>query len=116
MKVLLFDDTPAYLCHGGKQVHAQQLIASLRRIGVDVDYARWWDPAQRCDVLHMLGCQPSLVQMAHEAGVQVVLTHIVDHMTNASSLVRFTHRARNAVLRKAFPSVARLFPWHVLES
>jgi glycosyltransferase involved in cell wall biosynthesis len=116
MKVLLFDDTPAYLCHGGKQVHAEQLRASLQRIGVDAEYARWWDPGQTCDVLHMLGCQPSMVHMAHEAGVKVVLTHIVDHMTNSSSFVRHFHQARNAVLRRALPRVAGLFPWSALRS
>jgi glycosyltransferase involved in cell wall biosynthesis len=116
MKVLLYDDTPACLCHGGKQVHAAQLATALTHRGVDVEYLRWWDPAQRCDVLHMLGCQSALVRMAHEAGASVVLTHVTDHMTNAPELTRLVHRARNLVLRRGFPPIARLFPWHVLPS
>jgi len=40
VKVLLLEDTPAYLCHGGKQVLAQKLYGSLRNLGIDVEYAR----------------------------------------------------------------------------
>ena len=58
MKVLLHDDTPAYLCHGGKQVLAEKLHGSLRNLGIDVEYARRWDPDQNCDLIHSFGCSP----------------------------------------------------------
>ena len=62
-----------------------------------------------------LGCSPSMVSMAHQAGVKVVLTHIVDEMTSSSRSRRFWHRTRNAAVREFAPgSVRRLFPWHVL--
>jgi len=69
MKVLLFDDTPAYLCHGGKQVLVQKIYETLIVLGVDVEYARWWDPSQKCDLIHMFSHSPAMVDMAHEAGV-----------------------------------------------
>jgi glycosyltransferase involved in cell wall biosynthesis len=115
MKVLLHDDTPAYLCHGGKQVLAEKLCGSLRNLGIEVEYARWWDPDQNCDLIHSFGCLPSMVTMAHEVGTRVVLTHIVDEMTNSSRSRRLWHRTRNAAIREFAPgSVRRLFPWHVL--
>ena len=115
MKVLLYDETPAYLCHGGKQVLAEKLYGSLRNLGIEVEYARWWDPDQNSDLIHCLGCSPSMVSMAHQAGVKVVLTHIVDEMTSSSRSRRFWHRTRNAAIREFAPgSVRRLFPWHVL--
>ena len=33
MKVLLHDDTPAYLCHGGKQVLAEKLLEPCGTLG-----------------------------------------------------------------------------------
>jgi len=115
MRVLLFDDTPAYFFPGGKQVYAERLHESLRAIRVEVEFARWWDPGQKCDVIHMLGYPPGMVHAAHEAGAKVVLTHIVDGMTNASPARRLRHRVRNSILRRCCPGVARrLFTWHVL--
>lgn len=115
MKVLLHDDTPAYLCHGGKQVLAEGLYGSLRNLGIEVEHARWWDPGQNSDLIHSFGCSPSLVSMAHQAGVKVVLTHIVDEMTSSSRSRRLWHRTRNAAIRELTPaSVRRLFAWHVL--
>lgn len=117
MKVLLHDDTPAYLCHGGKQVLAEKLYGSLRDLGVDVEQARWWDPDQQGDLLHSFGCSPSLVAMAHQAGVRVVLTHIVDEMANSTRARRRWQRARNGAIRRLAPApIRRLFPWHVLPS
>jgi glycosyltransferase involved in cell wall biosynthesis len=115
VRVLLHDDTPAYLCHGGKQVLAQKLYGSLRNLGIDVEYARWWDPDQNCDLIHTFGCSPSMVSMAHQAGVRVVLTHIVDEMTSNSRSRRLWLRTRNAAIREFAPGpVRRLFPWHML--
>lgn len=113
MKILLYDDTPAYFCHGGKQVHAQKMYESLSALGVDVEYARWWDPAQRCDVIHQFGCSSAIVNMAHEAGAKVVITHLTGSMTNSSWSKRSFHRLRNYVIRNVIPyNLSKLFPWH----
>ena len=50
-------------------------MGSLRDLGVDVEQARCWNPDQQGDLLHSFGCSPSLVTMAHQAGVRMVLTH-----------------------------------------
>ncbi len=117
MKILLHDSTPAYLAHGRKQVHAQMLHENLSSLGVDVEYARWWDPHQKCDLIHCFGCSPGMVNLAHKAGVKVILTHIVDGMTNASTATKTYHYFRNHMIRNSAPSsLRRLFPWHIFPS
>lgn len=114
MDILLHDDTPSYLCHGGMQVFAQKLCESLDMIGVNVDYARWWDPSQKCDLIHMFGCPFHVVGMAHEMGIKVVMTHIVDTTTNKPWLRRVYMRCRNSLLRRLVPNkIHELLPWHI---
>jgi len=115
MNILLHDSTPAYLCHGGKQVLAQKIYDSLKSLGINVEYARWWDPSQKCDVIHLFACLPAMVRMAHHAGVKVVLTQLVDGITSRSWSRRLCYRFRNYAIRHFFPgNVWRLFPWHIL--
>lgn len=111
----MHDDVPAYLYHGGKQVLAARLRESLKDLGVDVDYAQWWNTDQRVDIIHTLGCSPWLVSSAHEVGVKIVLTHIVDEMSNSSGMHQIVHRARNAAFKRLAPEMARRhFLWSVL--
>jgi len=113
MKILLHDDTPAYFAHGGKQVHAQKMYESLNALGVDVEYARWWDPGQKCDVIHQFGCSSAIVNMAHESGAKVIITHLTGGMSNSTEGRKLYYRLRNSVIRNILPSsVSRLFAWH----
>jgi glycosyltransferase involved in cell wall biosynthesis len=114
MKVLLYDETPAYFCPGGKQALAQKLFESLKALDVDVEYARWWDPSQKCDLLHMFGYSPAMVNMAHHAGAKVVITHIVDGMTNSAPAKQAYHRVRNNIMRVLPGGMVKLFDWHIL--
>jgi len=115
LKILLYDETQAYLCHGGKQVHAQKMYESLIELDIDVEHARWWDPDQKCDLIHMFGYSPSMVKMAQQAGVKLVFTHILDGMTNCKSSKLIVHRFRNHLIRSYFSgSIARMFSWHIL--
>jgi glycosyltransferase involved in cell wall biosynthesis len=115
MRVLLYDETPAYLCHGGKQVLVEALYKSLRALGVDADYARWWEPRQSCDVLHTFCYSPPMLEMAREAGAKVVCTHLVDVMTNCSPAKRAYHRLRNSLLlRLHLNGISRILPWYIL--
>jgi glycosyltransferase involved in cell wall biosynthesis len=115
MKILLFDDTPAYLCPGGKQVHAQKMYENLNSLGVDVEYARWWDPTQKCELIHMFSCSPDMVRMAHQTGVKTILTHIVDRTTNMSWRQRFYRRIILGAIRTFLPErILNLFYWHIL--
>lgn len=115
MKILLYDDTPAYFCPGGKQVLAQKLYENLNSIGVDVEYARWWEPSQKCDLIHMFTCSPDIVRMAHQAGVKAILTHIVDRTTNLSKRQRTYRLVGIGFLRAFLPKhFLNLFSWRIL--
>lgn len=114
MKILLHDDTPSYLVHGGKQVHAQKLYENLRAQGIDVEYARWWDPSQKCDLIHSLGCSPGMVWAAQQAKVKLVLTHIVD-ATSHSWVSQVYRRFRNQMIRGLHSNrIGSLFQWYAL--
>ena len=116
MKVLLSDSTPAYLTPGGKQVHAERLYTYLNKIGVETEYDRWWDPYQKCDILHLLGisnlCQ---IRLAKRTGVKVVLTQVVDDATNSSYLYKTTLGIKNKIIKNVFPKfLTKDIPWLIL--
>lgn len=116
MKILLHDETPSYLVNGGKQVHAQKLYENLNALGVDVEYARWWDPTQKCDLIHTLGCTPGFVWAAKQAGVKLVLSHLVD-VTNYSLVGRTYRRLRNQAIRNLHSDrIGSLFAWYAFPS
>ena len=113
MKILLYDDTPAYLVHGGKQVHAQKMYEHLNSLGVDTEYARWWDPNQKCDLIHMFGFNPGIVTAARKHGVRTILTHLVD-VTSYSKPRRTYRYLRNWCIRSIpIKRLNSLFPWRV---
>lgn len=87
MKVLLFDTTQSYLTPGGKQVHAQKLYENLPKVGVDVEYAKWWDPNQTFDIIHFFGYNaPYLLNAIKRKNKKIVLTQVLDVQTNFSPL------------------------------
>ena len=55
MKVLLFDTTNSFLTPGGKTTHALKLQQALSKLGVNIEFSRWWDENQSdCDIIHFL--------------------------------------------------------------
>ncbi len=59
MKVLFYHLTPFALAHGGLQIQIAQTREALRRIGVEVEFFRWYDDIQDYDVLHFFGRIPT---------------------------------------------------------
>lgn len=116
MKVLLSDSTPAYLAPGGKQVHAEKLFTSLNKIGVETEFDRWWDPSQKCDILHLFGISNlAQIRLAKRAGVKIVLTQVVDNATNSSYIHKAKLEVKNKVLKKIFPTfLTKDIPWLIL--
>ena len=85
MRVLLYCDVPFLLAHGGAQVQIERTKAGLEALGVNVEYLRWWDDRQRCDLIHAFGSIPStLVCVARTAGIPVVLTSLLTAACNYS--------------------------------
>jgi len=67
MKVLFDHPIPFLLSHGGCRGQIQQTKAALEKLGVEVDYLRWWEDSQPADVIHYFG-RPSVLYVQHAQG------------------------------------------------
>jgi glycosyltransferase involved in cell wall biosynthesis len=75
MKVLLDHSFPFALAHGGLEMQILRTHEALLAEGVEVDWLRWWDGAQKADLIHFFGRpSPGYINLAHQKGVQVVFT------------------------------------------
>lgn len=83
MKVLLFDTTTAFLTPGGKTTHAIKLQQEISKLGVSIDFARWWDKSQEdVDLIHFLGYNPSMVLAAKARNIKMFYSMIFDHQSS----------------------------------
>jgi glycosyltransferase involved in cell wall biosynthesis len=74
MKVL-FDMTgiPFFLAHGGARTQILNTAEGLREIGVNVEFARWWDSTQQADLIHVFSVpNRTYLTFAREKGIPVV--------------------------------------------
>ena len=73
------------LAHGGAQIQIEQTKAGLEDQGVEVEYLRWWDKAQRGDLIHYFGtASNSYLAIARTAGMPVVMTNLFTETCNRS--------------------------------
>jgi glycosyltransferase involved in cell wall biosynthesis len=85
MKVLIDHSSPFLLAHGGAQVQIEQTKSALERIGIEVEFVRWWDDQQRGDVIHYFGSIPhSYLDLARQKKIPVVLTAFLSSPCNRS--------------------------------
>src|SRR5690349_5184182 len=78
MKILFDHHVPFAVAHGGLQVQIQQTRAALLKLGVEVEFLRWYDGAQTGDVLHYFGRVPGqLLGLARDKGMKVVLAELL---------------------------------------
>lgn len=78
MKILLYCSCPFSFAHGGAQIQIEQTKAALERVGVEVEYLRWFDGNQKADILHYFGrLEPSLMDLAHNKGMKVVMAELL---------------------------------------
>jgi glycosyltransferase involved in cell wall biosynthesis len=83
VKVLLNHHAPFALTHGGTQTQIEQTKSALERIGIEVEFLRWWDDKQTGDIIQHFGRLPAeFIRAAHEKGIKVVL---LDLLTDAGS-------------------------------
>jgi glycosyltransferase involved in cell wall biosynthesis len=75
VKILFDHPEPFFLAHGGFQTQIEQTRQALIECGLEVEFLRWWDPAQEGDVIHYFGRPfPGYVQAAHQKGLKVVFS------------------------------------------
>src|SRR5580700_6208943 len=83
MKILLDHHLPFLMAHGGAQIQIEQTKAALERIGVEVEFLRWWDNAQRGDLVHFFVAPGAgYVEYAHAVHLPVVITQLFTETCN----------------------------------
>src|SRR5580765_2667785 len=83
MKVLFDCHVPFMLAHGGAQTQIEQTKSALEKIGIEVEFLRWWDDKQTGDVIQHYGRFPAhIIRAAQQKGIKVVLS---DLLTDAGS-------------------------------
>ena len=85
MKILLGCPMPFSLAHGGAQIQVEQTKIALEKIGVEVEFLRWWDGGQGGDLIHFFGVPNNeLLQQAHAVKMPVVVTQLFTETCNRS--------------------------------
>ena len=93
MKVVFGHLVPFSLAHGGLQIQISQTKEALEKLGVTVEFLRWWDEAQSGDLFHFFG-RPNvgLVEMAHQKGIPFVFTDLLTAQGSRPTWARAAHR------------------------
>ena len=103
MRVLFDHPFPFALAHGGFQIQIEQTRAALQRAGVEVEWLRWWDAAQRGDVIHFFGTAPNAyLEQARTKRLPVVMTTLFTETCNRSD-VRLARQGRFVRLLLGLP-------------
>lgn len=78
MKVLFDHPNPFLLAHGGFQTQIEETKRALEKLGVVVEYIRWWDAEQSGDIIHFFG-RPggAYVDLAHKKNIRVVMSELL---------------------------------------
>lgn len=86
MKILIDSSGPPYfLAHGGAETQVMQTVSGLRELGVEVEFARWWDGKQSADLIHFFGVPSSgYLQFARAKRLPVVSTTLFTATCNRS--------------------------------
>lgn len=99
MKVLLLDTTNAFLTPGGKTTHALKLQQEISKLGVDIQFARWWDKSQEdADIVHFLGYTPTMVRQVKAKGMKTLFSMIFDFESNKSESDQRKRMVKNWIM------------------
>jgi glycosyltransferase involved in cell wall biosynthesis len=105
MKVLFDHHLPFALAHGGFQEQLLQTKSALEQAGVETDYVRWWDAAQRGDIIHFAG-RPAAdyIAFAHGRGCKVIVAELLTATGSRSRGALVTQKFLTALLRNSLPA------------
>jgi glycosyltransferase involved in cell wall biosynthesis len=105
MRVLFDHSFPFALAHGGFQTQIEQTKLALESIGVEIDHLRWWDDAQRGDVIHFFGRPFSTyIEAAHRKGTKVVVAELLTATGSRSRNALRVQKTLIAASKKILPS------------
>jgi glycosyltransferase involved in cell wall biosynthesis len=105
MKICIDHGLPFLFAHGGFQIQIEQTKLALEKLGVDVDWMRWWDASLRPDVIHYFGpVSSTYVQYAHRKGIKVVMSELRGGL-GARAAWKIALQARfTAIARRTLPA------------
>lgn len=125
MKVIIHDSTCAYLTSGGKTTHAVKLQQEISKLGVDIQFSRWWDKSQEdADIIHLLSPSLPIVKQAKAKGMKIFCSQIFDFETNKSEFQKKKTILKNKLVNmipslsvagaywKAFPYMDKIHFMH----
>lgn len=116
MKVLLYDHTCAYLTPGGKATHALKLQQEISKIGVDIQFAQWWNQNQHdADIIHFLSADIDIAQKAKERGIKTFFSMIFDFESNKSEKEKIIQIFKNRIMDKLPYSISKNAYWKALK-
>jgi glycosyltransferase involved in cell wall biosynthesis len=106
VKILFDHSLPFALAHGGVQIQIEQTKLALEKVGIEVEYLRWWDASQRGDILHYFGRPSSfLTSLAQQKGMKVVLADLLTAQGSRPPWAHRLHRAALRILQRTLPPV-----------
>ena len=105
MKVLFDHPNPFLLAHGGFQIQIEETKKALEEVGLEVEWLRWWDPAQSGDIIHYFG-RPSgaYIDFAHQKGIKVVMSELLTGLGSRSLAKRRFQKCLTTLSQKLLPS------------
>jgi glycosyltransferase involved in cell wall biosynthesis len=113
MKILLDHPLPFALAHGGAQIQIEQTKIALEKNGVEVEFLRWWDDAQRGDLIHNFGrMHASQIRLAQEKKIKVVIAELLTAQGSRSNAqLRLQKTISRTVERLAPRRFTSAFNW-----
>lgn len=69
MKILIYDTNNAFHTFGGKTTHALKLQQEISKLGIDIQFAQWWNKSQEdADIIHFLTPDIRVARLAKQKG------------------------------------------------
>jgi len=104
MKVLFDHQLPFALAHGGFERQLLQTKSALEQAGVETDFVRWWDAAQRGNIIHFAG-RPAAdyIAFAHGQGCKVIVAELLTAAGSRSRVKLAAQKIFIRILRKTLP-------------
>lgn len=113
MRVILYDTTHAFLTPGGKTTHALKLQSEISKLGVDIEFSRWWDKSQEnADIIHFLTPDVAIAKLAKERGMKTFLSMIFDFETSKSKSEQRKRIIKNRFMDKFSGIFGAKTYWH----
>lgn len=104
VKILLDHSQPFLLAHGGFQTQIEQTHLALQQAGLEVEWLRWWDADQRCDVIHTFNrMPPALTRFAHQKGIKIVIAEILTGLGSRPASARAVQRLLIVMSKRFLP-------------